>query len=253
MAITGLDAARIVSEHALGGTPINRNDTGSTDSAIALANDAGRWMVDARRWKWASGARATLGVVASQSYITLPSDFAEFVGPPQQTDSFTGGFEWVSMETLVQLTTDAPSANSSYLYGALAYDTSGSGAPVARIELHPTPDTTNASAFTCFYNRAWFPFPSPADSTAAKIPEYMEGVYTAALEAYARGWEDSTARGNMPGIRQRYLAEVVAGPEWDAACRIDQRQQPSYGVIKNGLLGSRSRLWDQVSSVSGPS
>jgi len=252
MAITGEDAARIVAQHALGGTPINRTETGAADASIELANDAGRWMMNARKWKWASGARATLGVTASQSYITLPADFAEFIGQPTQTASFTGGFEWVSLETLTQVISESPNASSSYFLGALSYDTSGAGAPVAQIELYPTPDTTNASAFTVFYERTWFPLPDPADSTAAKIPVFMEGVYTATLEAYARGWEDSTSPDRSPGTRQAYLAEVMAGEEWSAACRRDQQQQPHYGVIKNGLLGSRYRHWSRVQSLDAP-
>lgn len=249
MAITGTDADRIV-QHALGGTPIDR--AASTGSSIQLANDAGRWMLGARSWRWAAGARATLDLTASQSYITLPADFQEFIGTPYKSDGLIGGFEWVSLPTLVQLAIEAPTANGSYFFGALTWDQSGAGAPVARVELHPTPDTTQADALTCFYRRGWTDF-AAIDATAAKIPAWMEGVYVAALEAFARGWEDGTARDNNPGIRQRYLLDVVTGPEWMAAVRQDALGQPSYGTIKNGVLSAGNRHWSRIQGVSGPS
>lgn len=249
MAITGTDAERIVT-YALSGTP--EGFAASSGSAIGIANAAGRWMMSAWSWNWASGARATLDLTADQSYITLPSDFQEFIGTPYQSTGYTGGFEWTSLATLVELATEAPTANGSYLFGALAWDQASAGAPVARIELHPTPDSTVADALVCFYRREWTDLAS-GGAVAAKIPTWMEGVYIGALEAYARGWEDGTARENNPAIRQRFLAELQAGPEWMAARHRDALSQPSYGVIKNGVLSARGRHWTRIAGVSAPS
>jgi hypothetical protein len=246
MAITGVDAERIVT-YALAGTPEGR---ASADNAIAIANDAGRWLMNARSWRWAAGARATLGLTASQSYITLPADFQEFIGEPYKTDGLTGGFEWTSLPMLVELAVDAPTVASDYFFGALTWDQSGNGAPVARIELHPTPNATEASALTCFYRRGWYALPAPADTTPAKLPDWMEGLYVGALEAFARGWEDGISH---PAIRQQYLAGLMAGPEWASAVRRDALGQPNFGVIKNGVLSSRGRFWSRVSGLSAPS
>ena len=245
MAITGIDANRII-EHALGGTPIDRT---SSNAGVALANDVGHWLLDTRSWNWASGARATLDLTAGQSYITLPADFQEFIGEPYRTDGLTGGFEWISLVTLVEIAVEAPLASTDYFFGALAWDQAGAGAPVARIEIHPPPNETVVGVLTCFYRRGWTDLPSPADTTVAKIPAWMEGLYTAALEAYARGWEDGI---QDPGIRQRYLQSVLSGPEWAAATHRDAIAQPNKGVIKNGVISPRLRHWSRLAGTSAP-
>jgi len=245
MAITTTDATRIIN-HALGGDPQQRE--GTTYSAVELANDAGRWMLNAHAWNWCSGARATLSTVAAQPYITLPSDFLSWIGEPYRSDGQTGGFEWVSLQTLAQLAVEAPTLTGDYLYAALTWDQSGAGAPDARLELYPTPATSEADVLTGFYRRGWTPYVGGVVSSA-KIPVWMEGVYIAALEAYARGWEDGIEH---PAARQQYLAHVMAGPEWMSAVRIDATAQPHVGVIKNGVLSPRQRYWSRVSGLDAP-
>lgn len=245
MPITGEDAERII-EHALAGVPQGR---APVESAIQLANDAGHWLLSARDWNWASGARATLDLTATEAFIELPEDFQAFIGSPFQQNSTIGGFEWTSLPTLIELVTTAPTAAGHYFYGALAWDQSGDGAPVPRIELHPTPNSTVAGALACFYRRGWTEYPSPADTTEAKLPEWMNGLYVATLQAFARGWEDDLA---PQSARQQYLTNIMLGPEWAVAVRRDSVAQPNVGFIKNGILSARGRHWSRVLGVEGP-
>jgi hypothetical protein len=231
-----LTAARAIQhiEHALAGK--------SGLDALDMANQAGRYVVGMRNWNWLRGASATVGVTSGQTYASLPSDLKR-VDAIEQTNSLLGTVEWVSLADLLKYRQSGlPSGTFSYwaavTWGRQLYTTAGTekpGRPSPRIELYPTPTTTNSTAFTVFYSRGWIDFVE--DNDEATIPTFLESLYLAACRAFALGYEEESTA----DVNQR-LALLARGPLWDVAMREDLATQPHLGMLRGGMVGPSSYI-----------
>lgn len=232
MPITDTDAAAYV-DRALGGSPTGR-------TSIALANDAGRTLMSMRPWRWADGTETLLDLVASQSYVWLPTDFrdlkaAQLVGEVATQLYPTGHEELLNMRARDVVPADTP----AFYVVTYAPNSGDSDRLNPRLELHPTPTQNATDGLRVWYTKGWSAFPSVADGTEALIPDWMEPLYLAVLSAMARGWEDDLHTPNAQGL---YLSQLKATDIYLAAVKQDGEMQPSLGPPSSGF-GSEARRW----------
>lgn len=236
MAVTGLQAEALVT-HALDGDPVGR-------TAIDLANDAGRLLFGARGWRWLDGAMVELDFTADQDYVALPADFRSMV-TLDHVDAANGFFKPTSLDELSRLRSLDPIAGPPF-YGAITHDLSSPGEPGARISIYPTPGANTSPALRLTYKRGWADYPSPANSTEAILPKWMELLYLEFCKAVARGHSDDLSG---PSMASAYIAAVMDGPIWEAAVTQDTELQPHYGVPTNGFLDPATTYWNPVADV----
>ena len=221
-------------EHALAGA--------SELEALSILNQAGRYLVSMRNWRWLRGGAATLGTVSGQSYVELPED-CKAVKAIEQTNSLSGAFEFIGLQDFLNyktssITTSPISYWGTIVWGRDTYANAGTekpGAPAKRIELFPTPTSTAASAFTIYYDRGWVELTE--DNQAVTIPAFLEALYLALCRAFALGYEEEAS-----GTVDMRLAATTGGPLYAMAMREDIAAQPNIGHLQNGIGGASAAL-----------
>lgn len=217
MAITGSTALRYI-KHVLGDT------TPSAElGAMSVLNQAGSWFYDTYDWRFKIRPPATCDITASQSYITLPTDFGEMVGQPHATSP--NGF-YVRMTTMADIArlrrVSQPSGFG--FYAAIAYTaTSGTTPPTPRLEIWPTQSTTTAGGLTLNYKACWAPVSD--DDTTLSVPVYAEGLFLMVARAFAQGYEDHEVEAH-----ESRLARIREGIVWRACELRDSGEQTEYGL-----------------------
>lgn len=227
MALTGTQVLQHI-EHTLGGTP------GGLVGGLEIINDAGQILTNMRPWKYLEGARASLDFTASQSYVALPSDFRDLIAVERQ-GGFTGSFDLVSHQELLDLVANSSDAATFRFWGAVTFTQSASGAaPVPRIDLFPTPDASVSDGILIYYRSSWLRIET--DTQLLNIPEWVEPLYKQVVRAVARGYVEE----DVAPLDAR-LGVIRAGPVFADAVGRDVEIQPSYGQLKNGM--ARGNLW----------
>lgn len=210
--------------HALGAEP------SSELSTPLVANAAGEWFVSSQAWKWLSRTPASGDFVASQDYVTLPTDFGELVAV--ERDNVVAGFTLVSMSELMTMRAKSVASSSELnLWGAVSHSPgTTASAPTPRLEVYPTPSANLTGALKILYRAGWTRL-TASEQTHVYIPTFCEPVYIETLRAFALGWEEH----DEVGLSER-LAAIEMGPLMQAAMRRDAASQTDYGEIRNGLV-----------------
>lgn len=180
-------------QHATGkATP----DTGSTYAGVV--NDALYHLATVRAWHWRTTA-LSLDLVASQSYVNLPTDFGELYALAGTANTTLPTVHWTSLDRIAALRQQQGIAGSD-LFVALSYaaQASSTAAPTARLEVFPTPAANATAAITGFYLRV-----PPAMSGNTDVPD-VPAVYLPALKALCRAFAVSDE-------------DQQVGPDWDRA------------------------------------
>lgn len=122
------------------------------------------------------------------------------------------------------------------------------GAPMPRLEIWPTPNTSERDIFLVHYRAGWAQVRS--DNDVINIPTWMESLYLAIVRAFALGYE----RDAEADVNQR-LFPLRQGALFRAARERDGMTQPYYGLMENGAAryqhGVNSLMWN-YNSVGGP-
>jgi hypothetical protein len=208
------------------------------ESALSILNQAGEFLTTMHTWKWLERGPTTVGLVADQSYIILPTDLRDIIAM-EPTSSLSIDMERSTHGEVLWRSTDVNGGDSWPYWGAISYHTNASGALVPRLDLSDTPSTSDADAFTIVYRAGWTELDS-SDETIP-LPSWMEPLYIEVVRAYAMGWEEEEGVGVLP----RLDAIMASG-----ACRmVKQRDgmiQGSIGPLKNGAAsrGQNTRRWD---------
>ena len=123
------------------------------------------------------------------------------------------------------------------------------GAPMPRLEIWPTPATSQQDVFLVHYRGGWTEIRS--DNDVINVPTWLEGLYLAAVRAVALGYE----RDSEMDVNQRLFA-IRSGPLFTMARQRDMMTQATLGPLANGAAeyqhGVNSMMWN-YNSVSGPS
>lgn len=218
MALTVNDAQGHI-EHALGGPLIGISNR-------RILDEAGRKLYGLSDWNFLKRRSVTVGLTSGQSYATLPADFGEIV-----TIEYTSGSSNRVMQTTLSEIARYRSVLGSIpgyvLFVAVNYLPDSNGIPVPILEVHPTPQSTVATALTMFYRATWSDL-ADSDQTFIPVPPWMEALYIQVVRATAWGYQDDTMGARM--------AAVMQGPDWLAATQYDRKLQWSHGPLKNGAL-----------------
>lgn len=218
MSLTVLDAQGHI-EHALGGPLVGISNR-------RILDEAGRKLYGLNDWNFLKRPSTTLGLTSGQAYISLPADFGELV-TLEYTSGSSNRVLQTTLSEIARYRSVLAAIPGYILFAAILYSTNANGVPVARLEIHPTPQATDATALTMFYRATWSDLAN-TDQTFIPVPPWMESLYIQMVRATAWGYQDETM-----GAR---VAQVMNGPEWLAAVQYDRKIQWSHGPPKNGAL-----------------
>lgn len=205
--------------HAIGGQLIG------IDTRRVL-DEAGRNLLNLRPWEFMKRPPVTLGFTATQSFIVLPTDFSSIV-----TLEYTQGLSArVNQTTLTQIAQyrSLLSVMPGYLlYVSPVWNPDTNGVPQPRLEIFPTPQSTDATALTMIYRPRWIDS-ATSDQTYIPIPDWMESVFLQLVRATATGYQMN----NMDAA----LAPIVQGVIWAAAVKQDEISKYIHGEVRGGAL-----------------
>lgn len=223
MSLTVLEAQSHV-EHALGGPLVGISNR-------RVLDDAGRFLLSLREWTFQKRPSTTLDFTASQSYITLPSDFGSII-----SIEFTQGLAQCVQQTTIGTIALYRSINAAIpgyvLYVAPVFEENSNAIPEPRLEIYPMPVSSTTAALTMFYRPRWVDI-QPTDSTYISLPDWIEPLYIQLIRAFALGYQNDD-------MAER-TATVLAGPIFQAALRTDMEMQTSYGPLAYGALDTANQ------------
>lgn len=191
-------------------------------------NEAGRYLFGMHSWHWRSRPPADLAFVADQAYVAMPSDFGfgEIVSLTM-TDSVTYGIELTTPQVVEEMRADNVLSPTMY-WAALVYPTqaSTSAAPgSARLEVYPTPSSSDADAIQLVYRSGWVELSS--SSAVANVPSAFDFLLVDLVRAFAQYYL----------TRDRSAIEAIE----DSAMlrrlkRMDGAAQTDLGKTEGGIL-----------------
>lgn len=170
-----------------------------------------------------SGSNQTDISFALQPYsIDLPDDLRDIISI-QGTDTVGRHLTLTSLAEVLRARENA-GPNNIHWYGAVSY----AGSPPAPIlEIGPGAGDNATGAFRIFYRSRWLALRT--DSTTVDVPEFCDALLIQIVRAFARGY----VREDQGSLDAR-LAEIHAGPIFQAAKRSDGNVQPTYGKLRGG-------------------
>jgi len=237
---------------ALGGQPSIVSGVTRDQRIAEIINQAGNYLFS-KQWRFRERTSRPLSVVASQDYISLPSDVDELV-----TLTCKAGLGWVvEMTTPEQMeilrTAIEPGLMAGTYYAALSRPwaqsngsplVDGTGMPEIRLELYPKPASSSSDSIFVRYRSAWVALNENTLSTyLIPVPSYAEALLIAYARAFAMAYEDE-------GLSAR-LIEIDNGPLFNNASIKDGIQQRDYGRLPTQRVGPFRRGSGSVSSGYG--
>lgn len=208
--------------HALGGTPAS--EITSTD----IVNQAGRHMFS-YAWKFRSRPSVDISMVASQSYVDLPSDVGEII-TIRMKNGLNDSIELTSYDKLLLIRNGSLSTGRQFHAAISYYDSTGvtdtTIAVTPRLELAPTP--TGVDQISIFYRSKWAGLSN--DSDIAPVPDWAETLLISYVRAFAQGYEEEN-------FMQR-VAEIDQSPLYHRTAVQDGMLLPEYGPIEGGHISS---------------
>lgn len=204
---------------------------------LAIINEAGRNLVTLHPWKWLYRPPVTLGQVSGQSWIALPSDFGGIISL-----EFTIGLtHFVVQTTLNQIQNyraNLITVPAYTLYAAVIYtEDPTTGASTPRLEIFPTPGSTDASAIQLIYRATWVDITN-TDTDVTITPDWMDPILLQLIRAVARGFH-SEDQGSM----SQRLTDVMSSPLWRKAVERDADTQNEFGPLRHGWMTHTTRHW----------
>lgn len=210
MALTVERALRHV-KHAL------RRSLSDEISGFEILNAAGAHLVTMYDWSWLERGAASLDEVASQDYLTLPTDFLAPIGI--QAAELNRAFCWTSLRELLDLRRGNV-LNGMTTYGAIVYNTS----VAPQIQVYPTPTANATGVYSLFYQATWAQLLT--DTETIPVPRHVENLFLEVARAFAMGWEKTTVT--------QELEMVAQGAVYFAAIAADQTTQTEFGRLQHG-------------------
>lgn len=222
-------------KHALAGDPASDIDYSN------IINEAGRYLYNCHQWKFRERPPATVNFVASQAYVELPEDFGELVSYTM-TSGLTRGLQLTTFRELAQLQASDVSA-SDYFWAAISHPEQTQDSkdmPKPRLEIWPTPTSSETGAITIWYRAEWLELEDDADK--ANVPKWAVSLLTILVRTFAQGYEEE-------GLIER-LNAFEGSAILDRFRAKDGMIQPDYGPLGVGAVGSGAtgRIpWDTIS------
>jgi len=202
-----------------------------------IINEAGRTLVNAHQWNFLQRPPVSLSLTANQEYVNLPSDVGQVVAiSASQTAAWA--FRFTTMQALIAM-------RQMYFIPAWGYagalvqptQTNATTAPgQPRIELWPTPSSTQTNVLLMEYRAKWTEFSGSGANDYANIPLYAESLLVALVRAVAQGYEEDA----VEDVTSR-IDKVLGGSLFNTATEQDGMTQPTYGPIVGGAI---EQVWN---------
>lgn len=222
-----------------------RGDPPAEAPLLFLVNQTGRHLCAMHRWRFLTRPPTTVDTVASQEWLALPSDFSEILGLDGSPNG-SNTIDPVTLEHLNNLRRSGTATANGGRYYALAYTTqSGTTPPTPRLEIWPTPSSTQTGVYVLMYRAGWIDVTT--DTGYVPVPPWAEALYSRLLAAFARGYDDEDT-----GTIDARLAEIKAGELFRAACAEDRMKQPNRGGLWPQTMIEPSGKMSWPFAITGP-
>lgn len=211
---------------AIGGRPSTASGQTVAERQAEIINTAGEHLFT-HPWKFRE-ATATVTTVVSQSYVALPSDFAEL------TQVWKDDYPlWIQSPEEVETARQTNYPDLTWrAYVKTVLPTTIAPTQSFRLELYPTP--TSAESLKVLYRIGWQSVTSStATSEVISIPKHVEATLISYVRAVAEAYED--------GQQSQRFAEIEAGPIFGAAKQKDGMVQSHFGQVQPNLWRSGTR------------
>lgn len=222
---------------AIGGRPSTASGQTVAQRQAEIVNIAGEHLFS-HPWRFREST-ALLSLTASQAYVSLPADFSDLMTA------------WKD-ETPMAIVTPEVLENfrlnqfADWQYKAAVKWVSGD---TYRLELHPTPLTSEVDVVKVLYRTRWQGVTSATpDATAISIPRHVEGVLIAYVRAVAESYED--------GQQSQRFAEIEAGPVFGGAKQKDGMAQSHFGQLGRNVWrasGAHDAAFVMMNPLQNPS
>jgi hypothetical protein len=211
---------------AIGGRPSTASGQTVAERQAEIINTAGEHLFT-HPWKFRE-ATATVTTVVSQSYVALPSDFAELTQVWKQDQPL-----WIQSPEEVETARQTNYPDLTWrAYVKTVLPTTLAPTQSFRLELYPTP--TSAESLNVLYRTGWQSVTSStATSEVISIPKHVEATLISYVRAVAEAYED--------GQQSQRFAEIEAGPIFGAAKQKDGMVQSHFGQVQPNLWRSGTR------------
>lgn len=195
-------------KHYLGGGDPNTVLATADATKGQIVNDAGRYLFAMHEWSFRSRPESLdLDFVSGQEYIELPPDFDSVVSI-EASDSLESVVHQTSLSGISRLRESVVDDVSRY-FVSLAYPTQESmltGAPAARLEIWPTPTTSQQSAMRLVYKAGWTELFD--DNAVPNIPVKFEALLRKCCEAFAKDQDNDDMEAIELLERSTYLRRM---------------------------------------------
>lgn len=204
--------------------------------ALDLMNEVGELFFNIRTWNFLERAPVDIDLVASQSYIALPTTVGRVTAiVPKTYPQYS--LEQTTLEQVIAARQVGNGAWVQYLGSVVHEDPSGSPTmPAVRMEIGPIPTTSVTGAFTMAYRARWVPLTSTSSIVA--IPEWTRGFFIRACSLYLAGQEKE-----RDGDLESVMARLMQSPLFTALENQDATFQEDIGLIENGAERSGRLMW----------
>ena len=225
--------------HELGGKPKGL-------SPVALVNDAGARLVNMHGWTFLSRPPTTLTLTAGQSYVLLPSGFSGHI-KLDYTDATQNHVCLTTMAEIQRLRTSTVTSSFT-LYCTYSWYVPTGEAPQQRLEIWPTPATTQTGALTLWYRVGWQDVSIELD--AIPVPPYCRPLFTEIARSVAMGYHNPEE-----GTVDARLSRLRGGTTLSDAMAMDRSTQADAGVPgpTYGTYAAFSSIDWSSGAVLGPS
>lgn len=209
-------------------------DADALVDATQVVNEAGRLLFQLHAWQWRNRPVADLDLVADQAYVALPADFGfGEVDDLNMSDALSFGIAPSTLSEIEYMRSQQLASPAMYFW-ALAYpsQTSTTAAPgQPRIELHPTPSSSEADAIKLTYRAGWVELSDNA--SVANVPVSMEHLLRRIVRAYAVAYHTGDYAA---------LDSIEASPEFKRLKKADGGTQRNLGKPMGGMLRGDRRF-----------
>lgn len=195
-----------------------------------LADAAGAFLVGAYNWRWAQPPAKLLTVPASADWVALPSDFGQILSV--KATGLNSTVKLTTSGAIDQKRAGIVGTGAAITYVALGYRRdSTTGVPRPVLEVWPSASTTRTNLVRMRYRARWIGV--QGEAARIPLPEWpeLEMAFVDIVCAYAQGNDEHDTAG-----RSGRLAEIVAGPDFQAAISMDAGAVNTIGPIEHGAV-----------------
>lgn len=196
-----------------------------------IINDAQVLLTSMHRWRWLNRSTVGLDLIEDQTWVDIPDDVGEILSIESSDNS---SFRAINLTTLDEVNNIRGSiAGLGQYWCSVVYSEPGPSGEASRprLEIAPTPGTTEVNAYSMFYRARLLPVSD--DFQMIPLPWFMTALWWEVLRSVAQGTYEE-----MHGTVTDRITKVIVGPIMDLAVQQDGRIQTTAGKLRGGILDS---------------